>query len=795
MIKLPLVFLSVTRAAMIMSIIVMMLVSTVMTFAAGSVSVAQCGALPNGAGDASVAIQQAVNFAHAHQKTTVKFKAGTYKISKTITLYRYNDICLAGAVKADGMPATIIQVQLADSYSPCFIPFNCIGCNNVATRNFVFTCCKPVDMVARVVAVGDKSVTIEPLPRYIDGCEPTHAAGDNNAPFNGFTLFDLQSSNSVTDGVWGRVETNAPFSWKRIAGTTCFQTEGLTETPPVFVGEYLTWNYQRMWNGAGANFIKCTNIAAVNLQGLHWPGGLGYGWLCSGKILFKDCYFIPQDGYYANGDTGGSGDAMGCGGAVVTLDHLVHITSHCDDSYDSPYYVYGVMEIVDPYTLIVQTGGDIAYGPGCDQIPNTELNEQVWIVADTPAGNPFRCRLEDKPQPIAPPGYAKTTRGWYRLRFAQALPAALLTPRNGSYVVFPRFCADQLWIKHCVDLRSNFGGWHISNQTMVFRRRGLLLGRHTLRVRHLDDQQINIDALRVDTPASEPDVQPWELLAQTGKTSDDVARAAQIRQLMLLLDAHTCNLPVEEKAELCTQGLGIATTIEEKREVIKYMAGISSPAAVKLLAPYLSDALLKDDVASTILQVARMLPVAESETLKPLPKQAFEVRNGPYAEKYAGWAGSWLLAGPYLQAGKTGQELFEVAFQPEQPESRGVIWRPVPDAYTISFDPRAIDLLQALGGEQRVAYLRCQVYSPVKQSVSLESAADDGSKVWLNGKLVLSCPTFRLLDWPEHVSVTLEQGWNSVLVKVMQLTGGWSEGLHIMPDKDQPYQAVQFKAE
>lgn len=1182
--------------SVLMLAIVIQLADALPTLAVGMVSVAKFGALPNGAGDATVAIQQAVDFAHAHHLTEVVFSAGVYKITKTILLYRYDDLCLRGAVQADGLPATIIEVQLADSYSPCFVPFNFVGGCNVAARNFVFTCSKPVDMVAQVVAVAAQSVKILPLPRYRDGSEPFRAASDGARLFHSFTLFDLESSNGLNNGIWDYdcTVTKAPFSWKRVPGTPYLETDGLQDTPPVFVGEYLTWNYQRMWGGAGANFIKCTDVAAVNLQGLHWPGGLGYCWLCGGKIDFKDCYLIPQQGYYANGATGGSADAMACGDAFVTLDHLVNITGHMDDSYDSPYEIFGVMEIIDPQTIIVQMGSPDT-GMGVADLPNTELNEEVWIVNDTPAGKPYRCRLEEKPQPIAPPGYAKNTTGWYRVRFQQAPPAALLQPKNASYLVFPRFCAAQLWIKHCVDLRSSFGGWHthinalvennvglhedtfvrrqlpyggkddnlwnktftvrnnefigplvsgfdmdyaesvdpfglklvdgqplpptsmfdglvgdpatplagfqyftqpvrisgnifanagavglyrvknpritdnqwldgikcqltscldptitnqqcvtddasvnylpngsfasgapapwqvvlgsatiskassvpglhgltlpagyqvvkaevtglrentyyrfagavrggpikfkvsnfasfggalyghdifhsheyqhgslvfrtfkgihavtlyiirrggtgeayvdnltlyrlpvavppeegkppftiqaplpasdgtyqivddidqaiqwghgwvasdtginisgnlayhnslhtttladagmtyaftgsgigiyantypgygamavsidggvpetvycnreLSNQTLVYRQRGLPLGRHIVRVRHLDELPINIDALRVYTSATVADPQLWDLLAQAWTSTDVAARAALIRRMLLALDAHTCNFPVVEKAALCVQALEFADTPEEKRQVTQYLGGIPSAAVVKLLAPLLNDPVLKDDVAAAMLRVGRNLPLAQSESLKLLLKQAFEIRIGAFADKYPGWVGSWQFAGPYLQAGKTGVQLFDVAFPPELADAPAPAWRTVADTYTTSFDPRAIDLMQVFGGDERIAYLRCQIFSPVKQQVSLESAADDGSKVWLNGKLVLNCPTFRLLDWPEHTSVTLEQGWNSVLVKVLQITGGWSEGLHIMADKDQPYQPVQFKTE
>ncbi len=47
-----------------------------------------------------------------------------------------------------------------------------------------------------------------------------------------------------------------------------------------------------------------------------------------------------------------------------------------------------------------------------------------------------------------------------------------------------------------------------------------------------------------------------------------------------------------------------------------------------------------------------------------------------------------------------------------------------------------LDKVEALAGDNRVAYLRTKVWSPKEQKARLELGSDDGVKVWLNGQLV-----------------------------------------------------------
>ena len=88
--------------------------------------------------------------------------------------------------------------------------------------------------------------------------------------------------------------------------------------------------------------------------------------------------------------------------------------------------------------------------------------------------------------------------------------------------------------------------------------------------------------------------------------------------------------------------------------------------------------------------------------------------------------------------------------------------------------PWGLDLGRVLGGNDRAAYFRTHVWSPKKQPVLLEFGSDDGSKVWLNGKMIHECPQPRsMAPASDKLKLTLEEGWNALLVKVWNGGGDW----------------------
>jgi hypothetical protein len=155
---------------------------------------------------------------------------------------------------------------------------------------------------------------------------------------------------------------------------------------------------------------------------------------------------------------------------------------------------------------------------------------------------------------------------------------------------------------------------------------------------------------------------------------------------------------------------------------------------------------------------------------------------------------AWQMAGPYQQPGKNFAALFDIPFPPESGTEQSIKWQTLP-AGTDPAQPWKMDLLKAIGGEQRVAYARTWVYSPDELSVRLELGSDDGVKVWLNGHLVHSNNASRALQADsDKVDVTLQKGWNPLLLKITQNNQGWEFCVRFARPDGAPMQAMRASA-
>jgi hypothetical protein len=199
----------------------------------------------------------------------------------------------------------------------------------------------------------------------------------------------------------------------------------------------------------------------------------------------------------------------------------------------------------------------------------------------------------------------------------------------------------------------------------------------------------------------------------------------------------------------------------------------------------LVEAAIQLEAAKTVTKIASALPYAQAQPAAAALKKVLTAATDADARKAAETAlkeiesgtdyiTAWQIAGPYMQSGKEYNELFDIAFPPEVANAQGVKWQAMPlgpDAKR----PWVMDLLKTFGGEQRVAYARTWVHCDQPQPARLELGTDDGVKVWLNRKVVHANNTFRgLQPGSDKVNVTLNAGWNPLLLKVTQLNQGWA---------------------
>ncbi len=105
-----------------------------------------------------------------------------------------------------------------------------------------------------------------------------------------------------------------------------------------------------------------------------------------------------------------------------------------------------------------------------------------------------------------------------------------------------------------------------------------------------------------------------------------------------------------------------------------------------------------------------------------------------------------------------------------------------------------VNLARLVGGDYRCAYIKTVLFSKKAQQAVLELGSDDGMKVWLNGKTVFTVNKHRgAKPAQDKVDVSLQKGWNELLIKVTNDNGAWgayagvsgADGILVSPLGDQ----------
>ena len=160
-----------------------------------------------------------------------------------------------------------------------------------------------------------------------------------------------------------------------------------------------------------------------------------------------------------------------------------------------------------------------------------------------------------------------------------------------------------------------------------------------------------------------------------------------------------------------------------------------------------------------------------------------------------GYITAWQLSGPYRVAGKSGAELFDVEFPPEQDNGRAAQW--------IDFKPPAkpevpwmvnFQDYPGFAGDARVGYVRCEVFSPKAQPALLHGGTDDGVKAFVNGKCVHGVNAGRGVTEEDRVAINLNAGWNQLLIKNNNWTGGYAVKARIRAANDGRLEGLRIRS-
>ena len=152
----------------------------------------------------------------------------------------------------------------------------------------------------------------------------------------------------------------------------------------------------------------------------------------------------------------------------------------------------------------------------------------------------------------------------------------------------------------------------------------------------------------------------------------------------------------------------------------------------------------------------------------------------------------WHVAGPFSEKGVEFSGLLDAKFGPENNINYSD-WKEIKFGEEGS-EPGFVDLEKFFGTQQCVAYLKTTVWSDNDQKVLFEIGSDDGIKLWVNNKLIHQNNLERGHEPASDITDgALKKGWNTVLMKISQSTGGWGASLIITNPEREVLKGLKYK--
>ncbi len=318
----------------------------------------------------------------------------------------------------------------------------------------------------------------------------------------------------------------------------------------------------------------------------------------------------------------------------------------------------------------------------------------------------------------------------------------------------------------------------------------------------LKDSDADVKASAIRALSSWPNDKPINDLLAIAKGSDNnTHRVLALRGFVRIIGLTTG----DDKTKLYQQAIELATNGNEKRMVLSELASVKSYAGLKMAATYLDDDELKQEAEVAIVKIAEGIfascPQTSKEILNKIisstsndsiKKQAADIVGR--IDKFGDFITAWQVSGPYMQENVLGPQLFDMEFAPEKADGNAK-WEIMP-ASEDGGKPWLIQLEVIFGGDNRVAYVRNKVWSDKDQQVRLDLGSDDGIKVWLNGEVVHANNTGRGVDpGADKVNVNLKQGWNAMMMKITQGSGGWGACAQFRSVDGSEIQGLKFQIE
>jgi len=291
-------------------------------------------------------------------------------------------------------------------------------------------------------------------------------------------------------------------------------------------------------------------------------------------------------------------------------------------------------------------------------------------------------------------------------------------------------------------------------------------------------------------------------IAQTG--AEQTHRVLALRGYVRLVRLPSDRKPADT-LKMLERAVTLAERPEEKRLVLAAVADVPHLDALRMVEPYLNEEALRDEAAMAVLSIAQGISSAQRgaalaaiDRVRALSADSDAVRKEvdqvvEHIERFDSYSTAWVIAGPYTEGGKNNTQLFDIPFAPELLGAE-VKWQPLEQ--TNRREPWRFNLAKVVGGGNCCIYAKTIVFSENPQPARLEIGSDDGVKAWLNGKVVHAANANRGLTVGEDkADITLNAGWNELLLKVTQGDGDWGFCCGVRSPAGGKIDGLKFKAE
>lgn len=301
----------------------------------------------------------------------------------------------------------------------------------------------------------------------------------------------------------------------------------------------------------------------------------------------------------------------------------------------------------------------------------------------------------------------------------------------------------------------------------------------------LKDPTPEVRTTALNLLADWPSDEPMEDLKQVALTTTDARQRTIALRGFLRMVASDEMRPADRALPLYRSITTLLTRADDKRQVLSGLGKVHSAEALEYASSFLKDPDVRPEAEAAVVAIGRAIigayPEQTRAALEPIAKSGVDESTRKAAgaalelpAKLGDYIGAWEVSSVYQVDGIDYTHLFDRPFSPEIPKEVGIVTWWILPIVTDPEHPWLLDLLAFWGGEQRVAYLRSAVWSESARDLVLEMGSDDGLKVWWNGQVVLAHNVARAVaPGQEKVTVHLNAGWNSLLLKVTQNNQGW----------------------